>query len=264
LPQRDSERAQILDAIHERLGVAPLITIIEGAAVNLDGVLDDVPRDTTADTRRLDLRSRAALASRRIAGELTREAIHLGELEVALANADTPTAASMSLDNAMEWEEARSAVIAVATDMVTAWDTSIEASVDHALAARVREVLQEPDVDQLRAQVDAWREDTSHRFRRRAKIWFRKRTGDALLDHWSWLAATNPDEPLPRRVRRMMGDALESTVRKSRADLVAIADGPVVQRLGAWQDVVNQAGGYRPGVLKAAADALDPGGPVDG
>jgi len=261
LPQAGAEQEQILDAMHERLGVAPIATFAEGDAIVLDEILGSVPLDDSAAARQRVLLSAAAGASRRVAEGLKQSAVELGLLEVAIENAPRQSFDTLALDDAVDWGHAREALVEASNEAVASWDAEVLSRCSNRLASRVAEALEDEDDDAMRVRLDAWREDTQQRFRRRSSIWFRKASGIALLDRWSWIMAVNPDEPIPRRVRRMMKDSLESTARKSRADLVAIVGEPAGGL--AWSGLINEAGQYRPGVLLAAADHVDPTGVSD-
>lgn len=258
LPASEGDREQLLDAIHERLGVAPSYAVVEGEPVEVDGVGDSVELDASAVTRRANLASTAGKAARRVASSLTERATEVGNLAAAVSGVEPPTFESLSFDDAVEWSAARADLVELALDGVATWERMVVAEADSGLGRRVAGVVDAPDGKSVGAQLDAWRTDTSERFRRRSTIWFRKKSGHELLDRWSWITAANPSEPLPRRVRRMMGDALEPTSRQARAELVGILAGFVAGRATVWNDVVDRAGAYRPGMLLIAADMVDP------
>jgi signal recognition particle receptor subunit beta len=261
LPPNEGERDQLLDAIHERLGAAPTYAVVEGEAVELPGIADNVELDVTAVARRTALASGAADAARLLARSLTETATDVGELDAVIASVEPSTFQSLSLDDAFDWEDARIGLVTAATEGIAGWEREVVDRTGSGFSRRIADAAERPDADDLGAMLDAWRVDTKERFRRRSTMWFRKKSGLELLDRWSWMTAVNPSEPLPRRVRRMMRDALEATARKARSDLVAILDGFVARRPDVWRALVDSAGEYRPGMLLAAADAVDPRSP---
>ena len=258
LPQQDADRQQLLDAVHERLGVLPAASIVEGEEVALGGIVDDVERDTTAVARVSALSSRAGSASRNLAMALTERATEVGGLGAAIDTIPPLDFAELALEDAVTWEEARDGLVEATVRAIEDWEARVTERADSDLARRVKDAVPGPDPEALTAEIDGWRTDTSSRFRRRSTIWFRKKSGHQLIDRWSWITSVNPHEPQPRRFRRMMGDALDPTVRKARADLVSILGGSVAARPAVWHGMVDRAGSYRPGMLMAAADLVDP------
>ena len=256
IPEAPELREQLEDAIHERLGVEPYAVFVEGSPVKIDGaLLASVPRDLSAHGRKRVLQSAAGGASRRVASGLTEAATQVGTLQRALGSASEP--ASEPMDGLYDWEEARGELVRIALQTAADFDASVETMIEGELAHRIREQLPPVDAGVLAAALDDWLDDTRHRFRRRATFRFRKKSTRILLDRWAWVASVAPDAVVPRRLRRIMREAYELTVRKSSVDLLKIVNRPAVQRSKDWADVINIAGEYRPGMLFAAASVVD-------
>ena len=264
MPTSPELREQVEDAIHERLAVRPYAVFVEGSPVEIDGsLLASVPRDETAQGRKRVLQSAAGGASRRVALGLTEAATQVGALQRVLVSAEEPACELPPMDELHEWEDARAALVRIAAETADAYDTSVASLSEGDLGHRVREQLSPVDTDALAEGLDDWLDHTRHRFRRRATYRFRKKSARALLDRWAWVVSVAPDAVAPRRVRRIMREAYEPTMRNSNADLLKLVNGPAIRRSKAWSEVINTAGEYRPGILFAAASVVDGKGVPD-
>lgn len=258
LPPDAGLREQIEDAIHERLEIEPYATFSEGSDVEIDrSFVASIPIDEAAAGRRRILESAVGGLSRRIATGLTEAATQVGALTRALESVPDPSVGSVQVDGLYDWDEAREELVRVAFEAQETYDMDVERSASGELAGRIREQLVPPDKDTLAAALDDWLHHTLHRFRRRASIRFRKKSGRVLLDRWARVLSIDPDANAPRRVRRMMRDAFEPTVRKSNVDLMAVVTSLSARRPQEWAQLIDTAGEYRPGMLFAAATAID-------
>lgn len=256
MPQGLPLREQLEDAIAERLGVIPAAVIAEGDPVIVPGLIDDVPRDDPATARHAVLSRAVAGSSRRVAEGLTQVAREVGSLERVINTVSTPVPELPPVDESSDWTEVRDSLVSAVMSAVSSFDDAVESGHDGGLASRVRSRLPEIGSEPTTASLDAWKDDVSQRFGSNARVRFRRKSGRALVERWSWIVSIDPNAGVPRRFDSLMTDAKDSTVTVSGEMLAEILQEPVEARRAEWRAIVDSAGDYRPGVLFAAATAL--------
>lgn len=257
MPQDMALREQIEDAISERIGIVPTVVIVEGDPIVVGELVSDVPLDGSAVARRSVLSRAVAGSSRRIAAGLTEAAREVGSLERVIDGVAAPVVGCPSVDASSEWAELRDLLVTAAMSAVSSFDDAVESSHDGDLARRVRSDLSQTESEPTIQLLDAWKDEVCARFRSRARIRIRKASARALVDRWSWIVSVDPTVDPPRRFKRLMKGESELTVSTFHEALVDLLHQPVAVRRQEWMAVVHSAGEYRPGVLFAAATALE-------
>lgn len=264
LPTGGGEREQLEDAVHERIGIRPAATFVEGEPIRFDvSPLDALTVDTDVNARRRVLERAAGNSSRTIAAALTEAAAELGSLERVLRSKEEP---SVSLDsvNTETWETARAELVRRSIDLADTYDRSVERTADNDLARRIGASLEEFDRDSVSAALDEWVETLVGRLTAGARLGLRKRSALDLVERRGWAAAIDDSAERPKRLSRVLRRIEPETSARAREELKEILETPARERVAAWLDATEQVGSYKPGELLVAANAVDGGVRTDG
>lgn len=264
LPSGVGEREQLEDAIHERIGVRPTATFVEGEPIRFDvSPLDDLTVDTEASARRRVLERAAGNSSRTIAAALTEAAAELGSLERVLRSKDVP---AVSLDSVVTetWETTKAELVRRSIDLADTYDRSVERTVDNDLARRIGASLGDLDRDSVSDALDAWVEALMAQLTAGARLGLRKRSAVDLIERSGWAAAIDDTALKPKRLSRMLRRVEPDVSARARDELIDILETPARDRVASWRDAAEQVGSYKPGELLVAANAVDGGVRSDG
>ncbi len=257
LPANPSEREQLEDAIHERLGIRPFATFSEGEAITFDEspLVGLDPVDNASATRRV-LERAAAGSSRRIAASLTASASQLGKVQQALAEAPEPRVIvrTVATDS---WQVARNELVLRAVDLADRFDASVIRISANDLAVRIRKSIGPVDADKIGTELDDWRDRVTSNLLDVARLGFRKKSSREMIIAHGWVAAVNADRPTPRRFSRMLKGSRDRVLGQAAADLTELLESQAHARQHEWHVILRTAGGYKPGELLTAAEAFE-------
>ncbi len=253
-----SERVEILDSVQERFAPAEVLVVDEsGDSSDLLRRITEVTSELApAQDKTSIARAAAATAGRHIAGVVTAGAINMGRLESDVESVVRPEFTGRDLDVGESWLATEQVLVADARRLIDELDRMISGSAEKDLARRLLESLGRWQSSPLEADLTQWRDEAANRFRREAKIRWRRSATEQMLDHASWKVGVNSAVHVAKRVRRVMGSNLETATRQIYDALVGTIDGQVEERLDAWRTAIDVCGSFKPGELLAASEEI--------
>lgn len=252
------ERLEILASIGDRFGGADVVTVDEHGSTDLfvRSVLEGVVLQHTEDDRAAIARSAASKAGRYLAGAVTARATDLRRLGDAVDATVPPEIPDRGMAVLESWSRTERALVGHVRKFIDDLDRAIVVAAQSEVSQRMLESMERWDGSGFERTLDEWRSAAAARFRLDAKIRWRRASGEQLLDETSWKVGVNPTLQVGSRVKRLMGQNLESAIRDVHEQLVVAATDAVLQRREVWRSAIMVAGSFKPGELLAAAEAL--------
>ena len=259
----DAETEELLASVTDVFGAEPYVIGENGAGVRsiADHIVGMIPSTRSGAVASIMFRA-AGAGARFVVREVTNAAPDIGKVTGAVDEMPDCAIDVSRYDVQVSWDGTRDAIMERVAISIRDRDDTVMRESGTRLAERILDGIGPWDGEELSTALDAWRDECISAFSDSASVRWRRSNAQQLIERFSWSTSINPEIVSPKRFSRIMGARLGESSGRMRSGLEDLICGHLDARLVVWRSELSLLGEFQPGVLAAAAGAIDDQRPV--